>query len=177
MCGYKINICRPGFGATCSLCCGSHNYRMDLTGQERLFTERHNRIKVSLDDPGNEHYDVNYEGAMQCRFTGFTDPERKEAGCLVHERSGELPEKQRIFFEKVCSTFYCRSRDVLDDGEIIYAAKLTRDWYFYPLLVNNVKLLRRISRRYKNPEDVPQAEIDRLKGELLETLKVDLCGN
>lgn len=36
----KINICRPGHGASCALCCGSHNYLASPEHISALFKER-----------------------------------------------------------------------------------------------------------------------------------------
>ena len=41
-----VNRCRPGFGASCSFCCGSHNYVLSENEIEEIFIKRGNGSKA-----------------------------------------------------------------------------------------------------------------------------------
>jgi len=151
---HKINICRPGFGASCALCCGSHNYRCDRVSLKKLFTAR-----ADGDGHGNPRflpapYPRLFEDALQCPLVGFTDAGNSVLGCLRYQRpaAGDIEE---CSFTYTCKNFACRAMDSLTDEEILYAARLTADWYYYGLLINETRLLRDCMKANRDPDTVP----------------------
>jgi len=166
----KINICRPGFGASCALCCGSHNYLSNRGDMEVMFSQR--RSLVGRFCSGGEHVMQNQqalftlqrqledrslpchlEDAIRCPFVGFVDNEEKQLGCLIYGEGGSDP--RVLHMSTICGTFSCLSREILSDEEILFAARLTGDWYYYSLLINDITMLRELISRYTSPEHVP----------------------
>lgn len=166
----SLNICRPGFNATCSLCCGSHNYKLTPDECNSLFKKRSIRIRNGFFVNQTENIAVVVPGAMQCRYVGHTDYDRNEIGCLIHDNEPKMTPSEKDFFRKVCSTFYCKGRDVLSKKEILFAAELTRDWFYYPILITEIKYLRKLVNIYENPGKVTEPEIKKIKNDLNEIL-------
>jgi hypothetical protein len=166
----SLNICRPGFNATCSLCCGSHNYKLTHDECDQLFRLRSTRIRNGffVNESGNVPEVVS--GAMQCKYVGYTDRENNEIGCLIHESETKMSPFRKDFFRNVCSTFYCKGRDVLTKKEILFAAELTGDWFYYPILITEIKYLRKLVNQYENPCKIPEEEKKKIKKDLLDIL-------
>ncbi len=188
-----INICRPGFGASCSLCCGSHNYRASREEIEGLFIRRARIMKAySRDflirkmiayrsamtgsyyvDPSNALFYITvpalFQDCPRCPFVGFISRER-DTGCLLG-REDDLPGfRHECFLNYRGKIFTCAARDELTDEEILYAARLTRDWFYYSILVHEAELLRLSIREYSVPEEVPPARREVLCRELEERI-------
>ena len=106
------------------------------------------------------------EDAMQCPYIAI-DINSNIIGCMVYANSAVLPEDYNLFFEKTCRTFYCRSAEILDDREILFAAELAADWYYYPLLINEVHMLRKIMGIYSSPGIVEDDFFNNIKKKLL----------
>lgn len=161
-----VNPCRPGYGASCSLCCGSHNYKMTRDELESLLSERG---ASGPQRPYRHPYTVTekkvYLDAMQCPHVGLDRDD--EICCLIYSESdkgGEL----LTFFNGTCGNFYCPAWDDLTDRQILFAARLMGDWYYYSLLINDIEAVQNICAEYDNPSDVPEDEIEILKEELME---------
>jgi hypothetical protein len=176
-----INICQPGHGASCALCCGSHNM---TGGREALFAEftrrslhRHDRASgeavITAGESGtgtrayagSEHLLKAHTDGIRCPHVGFIDADRRLIGCLIYSdcpgRAGT-----RGFFEYTCRNFSCAAREILDDDEILFAALITRDWYYYGPLVNSIDLLKRLYRDYRAPGNVPEGTLEAVKRRL-----------
>jgi hypothetical protein len=179
--GISVNICRPGFGASCALCCGSHNYRASRDEIGRLFSRRsevlaeYNKrylihsMSASRSNLTGSYYYGGQEGPLalilpplfedcpHCPFVG-TVGDGRLAGCLLYPEDHPPELRQECFLSYRGKLFTCRARDVLTDEEILYAARLTGDWYYYSMLIHDEALLRRLARSWPDPADVPEGE-------------------
>ncbi len=184
-----INICRPGFGASCSLCCGSHNYRASQVEMEKLFIRRARIMKAySRDflirkmiayrsamtgsyyvDPSNALFHIAvpelFQDCPRCPFVGFVSRERI-TGCLLAPEEGPPDLRRECFLNYRGKIFSCPARDELTDEEVLYAARFARDWYYYGILIHEQDLLRRLMREFPAPERVPPAQRGALYREL-----------
>ncbi len=180
-----VNICQPGHGASCALCCGSHNivggraalhaefsrraYGMELrpshgTAPAANTAEIGPSASIEGIRPPREFAD-----GIQCPHVGFIDTERTLIGCLVYAGRGGGP-GTRGFFEYTCRNFSCAARETLDDDEVFFAARLMHDWYYYGPLINSILLLKRLFRDYRFPENVPTATLEAVKRRLDDSL-------
>lgn len=162
----KVNPCRPGHGASCALCCGSHNYRMTAEEMEDLFTARGNSAPAyPLKHPDDSAFEKLYRDAMQCPHVGICSG--SEVCCLVY---GEYDMKGglRSFFNGTCKNFYCAAWDELSDRQVVFAARLMGDWYYYSLLLNDIEALQDLCSDYESAGDVPDDVLEQLREDLLE---------
>ncbi len=165
----NINICRPGYHASCALCCGSHNYLLDHGGLYRLFNYRKDAAHTSCGPgDGNPDYPALHRDALQCPWVGFTDDNLSLIGCL---RYLDPPHDDRDFFNYTCRNFSCRAREILTDDEVLYAARLTGDWRYYGLLINEINTLKNLKEEYSDPERVPPAAISMVRKRLDDMLR------
>ncbi len=173
-----INICQPGYGASCALCCGSHNIALGRAAMHAEFSRRTALFGArgaeadgaKMRPPGSvpaEHTSVTalHDDAICCPFVGFIDADRTLIGCLVYSRPPEA-DAARGFFERTCRTFSCPARETLDDAEALFAARLTGDWYYYGLLINSIPLLRELIHSHGVPGNVPDSELRTVKRRL-----------
>ncbi|HNU91237.1 MAG TPA: hypothetical protein PKO25_05150 [Spirochaetota bacterium] len=181
----KINICQPGYGASCALCCGSHNF---TGGREAMRSEFVRRSPLPEDfrpedaaasartrtgDPDRRHTgQALHDDAIACPHVGFLDREQTLIGCLIYDLSHK-PGASGEFFEATCRRFSCLARERLDDSEVLFAARLLGDWYYYGLLINSIQILRELIRAYTVPENVPASVLQALKGGLEAMLEHD----
>ncbi len=114
---------------------------------------------------------------MSCRHLTFYGPGRSRIGCGMYEFPETAPEKDRDFFMSTCRTFYCRAWDVLSDEEVLFAAKLTGDWFHYGLLINEIHLLKEIRGRCDDPDQVTTEEKKSLWARLRMLLNMDAASN
>ncbi len=177
----RINICQPGYGASCALCCGSHNI---IGGRGTLHAEFSRRSRDARDRmvrhnttfmgetgtgaplpiikalPAKAHTD-----GILCPHVAFIDAGKQLIGCLIYnDREGRAA--TRGFFEYTCCNFSCAARETLVDDEILFAARLMRDWYYYGPLVNSIDLLKKLFREYHTPGNVPEATLEAVKRRL-----------
>lgn len=164
--GRGVNPCRPGYGASCALCCGSHNYNLGSEEIEALFIRRY---AEGPRPPYKHPYSVSsgklYADAMQCPHVGLSPDD--EICCIIYsepDKKGEV----LSFFNGTCRNFFCPAWDILTDREITFAARLMRDWYFYSLLINDIESLQELCSSYSSPEDIPEDAVEELKDEILE---------
>lgn len=104
---------------------------------------------------------------LQCPNVGMLDAEPGLIGCLVY-RNHDGGEEFESFFESTCKTFRCPAWTELADREVLFAARLMRDWYWYGLLINDIESLQDLCAQYERPEDVPEEEMEQLKERLIQ---------
>ncbi len=186
-----INICRPGYGASCALCCGSHNYRAGSMEIEALFVRRARIIKAYSRDflirkmiafrscmTGSYYIDPSetlfystmpalFHDCPRCPFAGFISRE-KIIGCLLGVEGDQPDLRHECFLSYRGKIFSCPAREILNDEEILYAARCTGDWYYYSVLIHAPELLRRLMIEFPVPEDIPKTRKEMLQRELEE---------
>ncbi len=189
----SVNICRPGYGASCSLCCGSHNYRVSRVEIEALFVRRARIMKAYSRDflvrkmmafrscmTGSyyvDHSDGPFDPALpalfqdcpRCPFVGFVE-KGKIIGCLLGGQEDSSDLRHECLLNYRGKIFSCPARDILSDEETCYAARLARDWYYYSILIHETELLRSFMRDNQKPEDVPAEQLETLRRELEERI-------
>ncbi len=165
-----VNRCRPGYGASCALCCGSHNY---VGSPEKIGGLFHERAKkkggTPFESPENSSEEKLFHDAMQCPHGGLDRVDTDEIGCLIyaeHDRGA----KAETFFQGTCKNFYCAAWDCLTDEEVIFAARLMGDWYYYGLFINDIACVQELFAVHGRAENVPAEELESLKEELKQRL-------
>jgi hypothetical protein len=174
-----INICRPGNGASCALCCGSHNYDVPPEELGALFLRRRRLLhyysreylaKMMTSarsgltgsyrlDQGRYFYAPPQKietGGIQCLFTGFR--EDGSVGCLVHPHAGSPGMRVDCHLAYGGKTFHCAPAQELSDEEILYAAKFTGDPLYYGPLIHSPEILRDLMEKFPDPDLVPEQE-------------------
>jgi hypothetical protein len=165
-----VNRCRPGSGASCAFCCGSHNYTVSPERIEGMFI---NRGRECFGHPVKHPEDASEEklvrDGMQCPHVGIAPSDPGLVCCLAYFDC-DLGGKLQSFFTGTCKNFLCEAWDELTDRQVLFAAGLMGDWYYYSLLINDTGILRNICTDYSSPEDVPAETLRMLKAELAERL-------
>ena len=109
---------------------------------------------------------------MQCGNVGISDSDPGLVCCLTyfddHKGSGF-----ESFFTGTCKHFLCVAWNELTDRQVLFAAELMKDWYYYSLLINSLEILMDLCADYESPEDVPEEILAELKLELVEKLMED----
>jgi hypothetical protein len=166
----RVNRCRPGHGASCAFCCGSHNYTVTPGEIEYLFGERGReglkRARLHQDVSCSEKL---FPDAIQCSHVGM-DPSEPGIVCCLLYGEDDRGEDVESFFNGTCKNFYCPAWDDLTDRQVLFAARLMGDWYFYSLLINDIEAVHDLCASYDRPEDVPPDELGDLKQRLTERL-------
>lgn len=166
----RVNRCQPGHGASCAFCCGSHNYAMPPEEIEEMFMERgHQGPGQTMLHQAEQCAEKLFHDAIQCSHVGVNPSDPGVVGCLLygeHDRGGDV----ESFFNGTCKTFYCPAWDNLTDRQVLFAARLMADWYYYSLLINDIETVHDLCASYDRPEDVPPEELCRLKERLDERL-------
>lgn len=169
----KINRCRPGFGASCSFCCGSHNYTLSPDEMEDLFINRDNGSSRSMSlHPEDTCAEKLVKEGMQCPHVGISSSEPGIICCLTYY-DDHSESVFRSFFNGTCRTFMCTAWKELTDRHVIFAAKLFRDWYYYSLLINSPDIVMELCAEYDDPREIPAETVEELKTELREKLMED----
>ncbi len=184
----SVNICSPGFGASCALCCGSHNYIAVPGDLDSLFSERSIRVRDFSRDyitrhmrssrssmtgsyyyPGTSPFIITLPArepeSRQCPFVGYAN-ETKEAGCLLYPQMtgyGKTVDCYQNYRNKV---FSCDAGSSLSDKEILFAAGLTGDWYYYSILIHSQDYLRIIIEKYSGTDAVSSEELIQIRQNL-----------
>lgn len=170
MFGNKVNRCQPGYGASCSLCCGSHNYTMPSERIEELFQKRGQDFSThELKHPDESCFEKLFHDAMQCSHVGMSSTDPGVICCLIYD-AAERGEAVESFFQGTCRNFYCQAWHDLTDRQVLFAARLMGDWYYYSLFINDIEAVQDVCARYTHPEDVPYEELETLKSDLIERL-------
>lgn len=166
----RVNPCRPGFGASCAFCCGSHNYKVPPEQIEEIFTIRGKDVSAGAGKhPEDSSGDKLVAEGMQCPHVGFSGDEPGIVCCLVYsdeKNSAGL----NSFFNGTCKNFFCAAWDELTDRQVLFAAELMKDWYYYSLLINSVEALTGLYAEYEHAGDVPPDRLSELKLELEQSL-------
>jgi len=161
-----VNRCRPGFGASCSFCCGSHNYALKQDEIEEIFIKRSEDFKaLSQIHPEDSFKEKLIKDGMQCSYIGISDYDHRQLCCLIYseDHKGKVYEK---FISGTCRHFLCAAWTELTDREVLFAAELMKDWYYYSLLVNSPELVTRLCAEYNTPNDITEDILSELKIEL-----------
>lgn len=183
----KINACRPGFGASCALCCGSHNCAASPGEMDAMYRSRGDVIRLYSRDylvkrvmesrspmTGSYYFtgrrDIGLPELPQlveagrCPFIGIRTG-TGEIGCLLHE--GPEPSLRYECFKNYSSkNFTCAAKEALSDEEVLFAARLCGDWYYYSLLVFYRHDLVSLMREYPLAADVPEPVFEKVKAGL-----------
>ncbi len=104
---------------------------------------------------------------MQCSHVGLHTSEPGVIGCMLYDVP-ELEEDVGSFFTGTCKNFYCPAWHDLTDRQVLFAALLMGDWYYYSLLINDIEAVHAICAEYGRPEDVPPDALLDLKAEIEE---------
>ncbi len=164
----NINPCKPGFGASCSFCCGSHNFKMDKDEIENILNERKfTPEKRTGKNQEDSCYAKVVDDSLQCPHMGMVDS--GIIGCLAYN-DNDLTGEFNDFFSSVCKDFYCAACKELTDKDVLYAAELMGDWFFYSLLIYNIEILLNLRAEYHSPDDVPEEILSDIKAELEQKL-------
>jgi hypothetical protein len=163
-----INRCQPGFNASCSLCCGSHNYDKPLNLIKDIFSKR----AIELEDSQPKYQETFcfkklFDEELQCPNLGELPDNPGLIGCLIHSYT-DLEADTKYFFDGTCKIFLCDAWDNLTDRQVSFAAELMGDWYYYSLFIKDIESVHEICALYNSPEDVPAEELELLKDELHE---------
>jgi len=106
---------------------------------------------------------------MQCPNVGISGSNPGIVCCLTyfddHNDCGF-----ESFFNGTCKSFQCVAWNELTDRQVLFAARLMKDWYYYSLLINSLEILMDLCSEYESPEDVPEDVLEQLKTELAENL-------
>ncbi|HPQ51707.1 MAG TPA: hypothetical protein PK253_00515 [Spirochaetota bacterium] len=182
-----INICSPGYNASCALCCGSHNYKALCGEISVLFQQRTESVDtyISLKQNFKNFSDDDYssllhavsscslpklhDDAIQCPFVGYVQSS-SVIGCLIYPQSSSTDLRGKRLTGNTCKHFSCVAREVLTDEEIIFAASLMRDWYYYSLFINDIAFLKKTFIEYKHAENVTSDIIENIKEDLTTSL-------
>lgn len=139
---------------------------MDIKQIEELL---HKRGAVGSAHPFVHPYTVTceklYRDAMQCPHVGLSDD--NEVFCLIYDEPDKKGEVLS-FFNGTCGNFYCPAWDVLTDKQVVFAARLMKDWFYYSLLINDIEAVQDLCASYSSPEDVPEDELEELKKDIIE---------
>ena len=109
---------------------------------------------------------------MQCTHVGISGSEPGIVCCLSYN-DNEKPPEFRSFFKGTCKNFYCVAWNELTAKQILFAAELMGDWYYYSLLINCIEILMDLCSEYEYPSDMPGSVLEELKLELVNKLNED----
>lgn len=94
--------------------------------------------------------------ATQCPFlASLVRSDGPVIGCLIYPESGCHDLRLQNSSDFTCRYFSCYAREILTDDEIIFAARLMADWYYYSLFINDIPVLKDARAKFKTPEAVP----------------------
>ncbi len=188
------SICRPGHGASCALCCCSHNYRAPYAEIDALFERRAallsqfsrgyliGAVRGSRSDMTGSYYfrgervmsdviEKRVENAFQCPFVGYIDGERT-VGCVLYpdeHKCGAAFDCHQVYRSK---RFTCAARDTLSESEYTYAARLCGDWYHYGALIHMPDFLGALMREHPDVRlvsfDARRAIFARIEGFIMQ---------
>ncbi|MCL1833249.1 MAG: hypothetical protein FWG49_01980 [Leptospirales bacterium] len=102
---------------------------------------------------------------MQCSYIGISDSDHRQLCCLIYSEDHK-DKVYESFLTGTCKTFLCAAWDELTDREVLFAAELMQDWYYYSLLVNSPEIVTRLCAEYTASKDIPEDALIELKIEL-----------
>jgi hypothetical protein len=184
----EINICRPGYGASCGLCCGSHNF--DCTREDLIHLMKRRASRLSSFAPeylrgtvrrsrsgltGSIYFPLrNFLSdeppplaarSPQCPFL-VTDASTNYIECMLNPEAhldGKTVDCALSYRGKV---FLCPAREKLSVREFRYAAQFAEDWFFYSLVIQHDRMLGRMMRRWNDPGAINTLERKKIESEL-----------
>lgn len=109
---------------------------------------------------------------MQCGNVGISDSDPGIVCCLTYDDDHSNCGFES-FFNGTCKNFYCVAWNELSDRQVLFAAELMQDWYYYSLLINSLEIIMDLCAGYDRPCDVPDEVLDDLKTELVKNLIED----
>lgn len=149
-----INLCRPGYSASCAFCCGSHNFNTNDKVIASIL-----KGKTACQPPP-----IHKDG-IRCPHIGFIDERKTLIGCMIYDKKTNI-EKMDKFFKVTCKNFYCPAHDILTAQEVLFAAELMADWYYYGLFINEALLLKESYKKFKHAGCVPSGILMQIKEKL-----------
>jgi len=192
----EVKVCRPGFGASCALCCGSHNYDADPAAIGALFARRARILKYYQPEyllrmarasrsplTGSYYFsgmdfmegDIRkiYDNGARCPFVAFTG--MAQVGCGINEGIPCL--KRDCIMSYQGKNFSCRAGEVLSREEILFAAELCGDWYHYGILIQRGEMIRDLMRRRPLSQAAREEIFSRLEKIVREDLSLHLMAD
>ena len=182
-------MCRPGFNASCALCCGSHNYDAEPLEIEKLFSKRRkifsyysrkyiiNRIVSSRSDLTGSYYYTEekhpfilskpplHKDTLQCPYVTVVD-DNITIGCYLYPEGVHGSRNLDCFNAYRSKRFLCRAMDTLTDEEVLYAARLTGDWYYYSILIHHHSFLKKLMDEHPEPGCIDETGMIEISREL-----------
>jgi hypothetical protein len=138
---------------------------------EGLFLDRDRKPShLTLKHPEESCFDKLFIDGMQCAHVGILSSNPGEVCCLVYDEE-DRGNGIESFFNGTCRNFYCQAWHDLTGRQVLFAARLMGDWYYYSLLIHNIEAVHDLCAMYSRPEDVPPDELISLKNELLERMR------
>ena len=123
-------------------------------------------IRVTLVHPEDSFKEKLIADGMQCSYIGIEDYDNNaHLCCLIYAESHE-GKAYESFFNGTCRSFLCTAWDDLTDREVLFAAELMKDWFYYSLLINSPELLTKLCAEYGTPKDISDDSLNELKTEL-----------
>ncbi len=183
----EFSICRPGHGASCALCCGSHNF--NCTREDLLGLMEHRASRLSLFSPeyllgkvrqsrsnltGSIYFSpVNFfldepppldESSPRCPFLAID--ETGTTGCALNREAHRHGGTVDCVLSYRGKRFMCPAGERLSTREIRFAAQFAGDWYFYSILIHNNALLSRMLREWGDPGAISAVDREPIEEEL-----------
>jgi hypothetical protein len=133
---------------------------------EEIFIKRGDDFKTLIGIHPEDFFEEKLiKDGMQCPYIGISDYDHIHLCCLIYSED----HKDKIyepFFNGTCKNFLCAAWDELTYQEVLFAAELMKDWYYYSLLVNSLEIVKKLYAEYKTPKDITEDTLDELKIEL-----------
>ena len=163
-----INRCQPGYNASCSFCCGSHNYELPISNIENMLSERaSDHMNFQPKHPEEACFKKLFSEEIQCQNVAVLPEDYNLVGCLIYN-CYDIETTTESFFKGTCKNFLCSAWNDLTDRQVLFAAQLMQDCYYYSLFINDIEFVHEICALYNLPKDVPLEELSLLKEQLVE---------
>jgi hypothetical protein len=141
---------------------------------EDLFLDRDRKPSPrALKHPEEVCSDKLFRDEMQCSHVGILSSNPGVVCCLLYDDE-DRGNGIESFFNGTCRNFYCQAWYDFTDRQVLFAARLMGDWYYYSLLIHNIEAVHDLCAMYNHPEDVPPDELISLKNELLERMQEEV---
>ncbi|MBL0713295.1 MAG: hypothetical protein JJV98_06300 [Desulfosarcina sp.] len=151
-------LCQVSECVSCGACCGLYNVEdASRRALEALMAERTDRfIHVPRTIDGIMQFKIDVEQHERqrrplpdfhhCSFMGFTGPQKKTVGCMLHPLE---PLNQGMDFRSLsyyggmaCHIYFCPATRLLPTRFKQIVRAVISDWYLYGLLVTEYRLLQ-----------------------------------
>jgi hypothetical protein len=131
--------------------------------EEIFITRSENFDALTQIHPEDSFKEKLIKDGMQCSYIGISD--HIHLCCLIYSEEHE-DKVYESFLNGTCRSFLCAAWDELTDRDVLFAAELMNDWYFYSLLVNSPEIVTKLCAEYSSPKDMPEDTFIELKVEL-----------